>query len=500
MRRKIQRRLALVLLLCLSLTGCSFLPETLEKQWADVKAALPEGTETAGEAPVGDVTENDITRVTLYYPSADGAMLSPVTRLFWMSGDMAAEERVAEELLKAPVGEDIVAAVPEDVRLAWMEKSMGVLTMNLLCQPELEDDAARVAMAAALTATFTEMAGVEGLNILLNGRGMTLCGLPAGTLTHIGEEPARLRQHLLEEAARLDGEEDAEKPQRFMTVYCPSLTSELVVPEVRSVTLSTEDGLKTAIEELTRLPENAALTNAVPDGPNILARDPEIREESGRRLAVVYYTSEAFRALEESPVRRWQFLAAQVLTMTTFVPQIDGVRVYFGDYLVTEVPGWDGEMVSFAGGILTRSDFTQGIGAVARVYYADAQGALAGEDRVISCADVGSARALLTLLMGAPKCAEWTRTLPNGLTSADVLGVAVRGDVTEINLSANFYRLCQILDAREEALAVYSLVNTLTANGLGRAVRIFIDGQTVDTLAGTISLRGPLMPLTGQAD
>ena len=66
-----------------------------------------------------------------------------------------------------------------------------------------------------------------------------------------------------------------------------------------------------------------------------------------------------------------------------------------------------------------------------------------------------------------------------------------------MNLSANFYRCCQALDASAERSVIYCMVNTLCAADNIQAVRFYVEGVSAETLAGTIYLRSPLMPNPG---
>ena len=87
--------------------------------------------------------------------------------------------------------------------------------------------------------------------------------------------------------------------------------------------------------------------------------------------------------------------------------------------------------------------------------------------------------------------------VPENVFAEDVLGIHIAGNIARVNLSANFYRCCQALDASAERSLVYCMVNTLCAMDNIRAVRFYVEGVSAETLAGSIYLRSPLMPHPG---
>ena len=86
---------------------------------------------------------------------------------------------------------------------------------------------------------------------------------------------------------------------------------------------------------------------------------------------------------------------------------------------------------------------------------------------------------------------------PAGVSTQDLLGVRVENGTATVNFSANFYRLCQPLNPRQERMLVYAIVNTLCQLPPVKAVCIRIEGAEVETLAGEISLTGELLPSPG---
>ena len=72
--------------------------------------------------------------------------------------------------------------------------------------------------------------------------------------------------------------------------------------------------------------------------------------------------------------------------------------------------------------------------------------------------------------------------------------------IANINLSANFYARCQALNAQQERNLIYAMVNTLAELENIGAVRFFVEGKSVETLADTIYLKTALLPDPGIVD
>lgn len=481
-----RREIAGLLILSCFLSGCSILPGKLEKNGQDVWAQLPQKELEAPAAPAGDSKAGEILNATLYYPSADGTLLMPVSRTLWLTGSQRAEERIAEELLKSPAGADVLPAAPDNMTLAWAAPYSNVLTLNFGLPGDLPDDETLIRFLSALGATF---GGGRYVNALINGNPLSVFGIPAGAVGESEADLARLRKPATGEDTHF---------ARNVCVYCPSSCGRFVVPEIRRVEFDADTVLKSLIEQLIKTPESEDLLPGIPLSEGAFEREPGVEEaDDQKKIVNLYFTMEAYEALEASAEERWQFLASAVLTLSEFLPDFAGMRVYIAGHLVTEVPKENGEMLKFDAGIIRRSDFSGQTGELVPLYFTDGSGMLASEMRATGCADFGSIRARVAMLMDGARGNGLTSTFPDGLVPADLLGATVKDNVALLNFSSEFYRLTQALDADGERMLVYSLVNTLTELSGVRAVRIYIEGETVDTLAGGICLYGVLLPNPG---
>jgi len=94
---------------------------------------------------------------------------------------------------------------------------------------------------------------------------------------------------------------------------------------------------------------------------------------------------------------------------------------------------------------------------------------------------------------------EAEEVFPAGVYYDDIPGVSLEDGIVSVNLSGNFYRQSQELDADRERAVVYSIVNTLCGLDGVTGVRFYIEGITAETLSGSIYLKSILLPNPGAA-
>ena len=156
-------------------------------------------------------------------------------------------------------------------------------------------------------------------------------------------------------------------------------------------------------------------------------------------------------------------------------------------------------ILRFEDGLIRRSDFAGRVGSVVTLYLANAEGTLQPVSRAVSTRSALSRRSLLSELFfySDSDVRSLSFPIPENVSAEDILGIEISGQIARVNLSANFYRCCQPLDAASERALVYCMVNTLCAMEGIRAVRFYVEGIAAETLAGSIYLKSPLMPNPG---
>ena len=106
---------------------------------------------------------------------------------------------------------------------------------------------------------------------------------------------------------------------------------------------------------------------------------------------------------------------------------------------------------------------------------------------------------LYALLDDILSCENSAQIFPTGVYYDDILGISVEDGIAKVNLSANFYRQSQALDAAGERGVIYAIVNTLCELDGISGVRFYIEGISSKTLSGSIYLKGVLLPNPGLA-
>ena len=109
-----------------------------------------------------------------------------------------------------------------------------------------------------------------------------------------------------------------------------------------------------------------------------------------------------------------------------------------------------------------------------------------------------SARALVEQLMLGPQPFDsqsgLSAVLPEGLGSADLLGVAYEDGTALLNFSGRLSTLCQGMTADAEKRMIYAVVNTLCELEEVRKAAIFVQGVQPESLAGALFLPGDFLP------
>ena len=459
----------------------------------------------APEPPVGDSVAEYISRQTLYAVSPDGrSLIEEQTDVKVETSQSLAEAIMERLLLKDEV-------IPQGTRLLSIEQSMGLMTVNLsldaLNIPGDEQSAnlQMVSMKAMIVKTMCQLPGVSWVSVLFGGRDDGTMMLPGGALGPPDNDLLTLAGTLQAESDRFfDPYNEQPQLERFAALYFASPEMKLLIPEVRAIELTgnkTDAIVAALISELTRGPSDQRARSLLPEDAQrtqYLART--VTDSAGKRVVRITLADELADYMEEMDISPYMVYGSLILTITSFVPEVDGVALYIGDTPVESIQidaSADNPMAAYSqNGVFSRDELTGVIGLPARLYMTDANdAALMAQDRTMRLNAFGVPRALLHALIEGPLPGEehLYPVVPEGIGANDILGISVRGDTVLVNLSSNFYRCCQSLSAAEERNLVFAMVNTLTEDPQIRRVRFFVEGAVVDTLVGSIHLRGELM-------
>lgn len=465
-------------------------------------AELPEPADEPADMILGETRSVRRTEAVVYYKALDGTELTAVRRTLEVPEGETVVQAALEELLSPRGTSNVVSVAPGDAEILGIETSRGFVTVNLSVDiASIQSDQELLTMVAAISNTLMSLSGVVGVNVLIGSRQENAFGLPMGVTTlSEGDVTVLAAQYQAEEERFLGTEDSAAELTRTAALYFPSVNGQWVLPELRRVSFQGEDYAAQLLDELIAgSTGGSAYASFLSGGVSVLAAEPQLYVTSaGERVLDVYLTGALRDFLILQGISEWQMAAAIVLTMTTFIPELDAVSIYIDGTALTQL-NVRGNPRSFSDGLLRRDDFSSYIGGVAPIYFSDGQGGLIEVERAMSARRAQSAYSLILQLISGPSSSEAGAhaVMPLGATADDLLGVSIADGVATANFSANFYRLCQTLDAAGERSLVYAIVNTLCEMPDVNAVSILIEGERVETLANDIYLKSDLMPNPG---
>ena len=428
----------------------------------------------------------------LYYLSADGEKLVPVVRQV----SLLPEESVAEALVKA-LGEEsegLLSPFPAEAKvcLSSLEQYGNIVTINLSGDFSLLSNRELFNLKVAVVNTLTESGGIEYVNLLFNGVDLptsdqlTGISLPTGTLTRFTQDlSSAWSDHL--NASRTAATTGF---TRNVTLYFLSADGTLLLPEVRSIGFTSDDFITPILEELARGPQDTQhLLRSLPSSLSPLDSPTYNFFSDGRRYADINLNYAFNSYLKQQPELRSQILGSVVCTLTTFIPNLEGVLIRVNRrYLEQDDSAYRQERVYI------RAQFEALIGSALTLYLPKEDGRLKAVQRSVQ-RNAAGLRDLLDQLIAGPAAGEEDvlPVFPEGFDQRHVLGLCVVGDTLLFNLSQEGVALLAGLESQAETQLVYSIVNSYTSLTGIRRVQFLQEGNSLETFSGWIGLQEPLL-------
>ena len=493
--RKYLSIFALLLALCVALSSCMLRDQETE---AANEISLPEPAEEPENMILGEVIAGSLSEIALYHAAPDFSSFTTVNQSVRAELGESLPEAAAAALLAS--GSAGGTRAVSDVRLLSCEYACGTVTVNLSIDARnVTSPQELLALEAALGNTLLGIDGVKGVNVLIGGLSEGCCQLPVGIQTALIPSVTASYAQLQAERDRLN-QTDAAPIERSALLYFPTADGEWLVPELRSLSVSTGAFATALIEALKAGPKDEACAIAsIPEGAELMESNPIIETlPTGERVLSLNFSSTLANYLAFSGLEVWELAGSITMTMCSFLPELDAVRIMVNGEPITMCALGDA-ILQFPDGLMRRRDFAGRVGSVATLYLIDGGDQLTGVERAVSMRSALSPRSLLTELFSFAGVENRAFRLPvsDAVHPEDLLGVQVVGGVARVNLSGNFYRSCQSLSPRAERDLVYAMVNTLCGLEGIRAARFYIEGRAADTLAGSVYLRSALLPKPG---
>lgn len=494
MRKTLLTGIALALSAAL-LGGCALArrePETV----AEIR--LPEPTEEPENMILGEKLSATPTEATLYFAAQDGTGFSAVNRVITRNAGQSLPEAAVATLLDSGAERSVQAMA--DTRMLACEYACGTATVNLSIDARnVQNPQELLALQTSIGNTLLGLDGVSGVNVLIGNISEGHCQLPLGAQTEPVTSVAAAYAQLQAERDRLSQPETADPIARSALLYFPSDAGDWLIPELRNISVGPEGFVRALFDALRAGPDRQACAIAsIPEGVELLDDDPAIQTlSSGERVLNLNFSPTLVTYMALSGLEVWKLVGSVAMTMCSFLPDLDAVRVLVNGEPITVCERGDA-LMEFPGGMIHRRDFVGCVGSTVSLYLVNSEGMLQPTQRAVSMHSALSPRSLLIELIRSADGGDAPRfPIPEGIQPVDILGVQTSGGVAKVNLSATFYRCCQILNAREERSLIYAMVNTLCQLDGIRGVRFYVEGRAAETMAGGIYLKSVLLPNPG---
>ena len=496
MKTRLQRAVALMLICLLSLSGCSGGAPVVSEE---MERVLPDPPTIEDAQILGDVRDPYTRDVTLYYAVENSLDLTGITRAIEVGQNETLIDRTLEELLRTLSSTGALRTVASSEQLIDLEYSCGVASVNLTLEAGArQSDQDGLLLCAAIADTLLGLEGVEAVNILAGGRSEAVCALPLGAIDTPSDNISALYAQLQSEESRFLTEQTA-SISRNVLLYFPSSDGSYLLPELRELTFDSDDYASVILDALKAGPmARDCCFSAMPGNQELLSDAPRLWiSDAGERVIDVYFSEMLPNYLAFAGVDAWQLYGSVALSLCSFLPELDAVRICV-DGAPVESCALGETQLQFTNDLMRRSNFSARIGSSAMLYFADDDGGLRRVERTMSRSAAISPRGVLAemILTGDPG-SGLTGVFPEGVLPEDILGVEVSGSVAVVNLSSNFYSRCQLMDALAERRLIYAMVNALTELVDVGAVRFIVEGRSIDTMVQSIYLRTPLLPDPG---
>lgn len=480
------RLIALLLLCSLLLTGCSTPSESMPS------LALP--TFAPGPvAPIGDAGLQHQAIVPLYLPARDGQMLLSFHDTLTLSRDRHPAENILRHLLSHP-GSSSVQPIGGAVTLSLsganpVEISGSVCTVNLSAGALMLSCEDLYTAALAIAATLCEIDGIDYVNLLVAGTpvAMDVAGyLPLGLVKANPAQELTLLWEQMTARRTPVGTSPAHTPlTATAALYFPLADGSGILAEPRRLSFPGQHPQQMVTALLSALSAGAELlegTARLPDLNALMLFLPEVSDlASGGRRITLHFTADVENRLRSAGCDPACVFAAITTTLTSFVPSVQQVCILVGDGALTSLYSPTLGSLLFPGALQTRAGYAHALMTQATLYQPDGI-QLAHRSIALPYRHADNPRALLlhASALGA---------IPQGLTDADILGLAVRDGVILVNFSARYGEVIR-QSGTDQRLVAYAMVNTLCHALHQRRVRFYFASVPAEDLGSDLVWSG----------
>ena len=267
------------------------------------------------------------------------------------------------------------------------------------------------------------------------------------------------------------------KEGKEITIYYINSDENALVQEEYQVSAETkEEQIMELMSVLMDAEHNVNYHSAIPEG--VVAEQFRVKD---RQVDLIF--SEAYL---EIPKAREVLLRAAVVQTLVQLPEVSYVSFYVGETPLTTLSG---KVI----GLMSAEDFVQNTGSALKtyqttdlqLYFSNTDGkALSLEKRsdVHYGSNTSIEKLVVEQLMKGTSSEKRNSTIPNGVK---LLGVSVKEGICYVNFDSSF--LGESFNQIPE-VTIYSIVNSIIANGNATKVQILVDGSSDVKFMNTFDL------------
>lgn len=499
MNKNIFKLLAIVCCCVFTLSSCTYLPKTND----DNSVNMPE-PKLKYDVPIGDSESKYTYTANIYLPDKFTYKLNKKATEISLS----LSDKIYEEIVEYVLGykEDEVYASPtynvniglygETPVCIYKNHAIVNLTANALSL----DREQFYLLATCISETLIDFANIKSVNVLVADRAVSmnlLSNIPISALEkQTSNAPYADYIRLIETRDGLNrGLKAIEIPT---SLYFPTNLGEGILAESRTISFTDSDPsymITQLLRELSKGSRLYANNISIPNFVDLLSVAPEISETNeGGNMLTLKFKSVLEDVLSNSKLNINTALAMISYTITSFYPDTAGVKIYIGDRLVDQLlpDSINYEESLISAGIFTRKNMAKYLLKQTELYFSDISGEkLLPVIRNTLFKNRINVRNNIIELSKGPAEMDYIiqaimPSMPFEIKDSDILGNSLQDNTIIINFSKAVHENIKTLNAKEERIFVYSIVNTLCTWEQIKAVQFLFEGKTLDYIAGEL--------------
>ncbi|NMD37856.1 MAG: GerMN domain-containing protein [Christensenellaceae bacterium] len=456
-------------------------------------------------APRGDSKLKYFSSVSLYLPDRYTNTLRVLKMPLELSVVDNAYEVVINNLLKFEGDDNLVAPTFNNAIGLFgnnpIEVSGNVASVNLTANALRLNHDQFYLLSSSITETLCQFIGIDYVNILVADKAVALdmdTGIPMGCLKRESDYNS-FANHIKLLESRNRANKEGKLIEIPVTLYFPSNSGKGIVPETRSISFPNVNVVDMTAKIIREL-EKAKSGSQLPNFYDLLSTKPEVRDWKAGGIVVTLRFKSVFKdVLKGSNLDLNTAIAMIGNSLSTFIPNLAGIKVYIGDSMLTKLE-IDSTEIEFDNGLINRPSLSGFIVKDIVLFYSDinCEKLVEVKREVKENLNIGPRIKLLQLFKGKTNTdfsiIEAQNIINFEINDAEILGLSLEGNTLAINFAQSVLNKLKTVDKNQEKLFVYSIVNSICIAKEIKKVMFFFDGKAVDYINGKMFWQSEFMP------